>query len=50
MDAVTADIIAIIEEGRRKTYTAINTAMVEAYWLVGRRIVEEEQQGKVKWK
>jgi predicted nuclease of restriction endonuclease-like (RecB) superfamily len=24
----------------------VNTAMVEAYWLVGKRIVEEEQNGK----
>jgi len=26
----------------------VNSAMVEAYWLIGRRIVEEEQRGKHK--
>lgn len=31
---------------RHKAYSAINTAMVEAYWLTGKRIVEEEQGGK----
>ena len=35
----------IITRGRQKAYSAINTAMVEAYWLIGRRIVEEEQGG-----
>ena len=34
-----------ITRGRQKAYSAINTAMVEAYWLIGRRIVEEEQGG-----
>lgn len=46
MEVIIADVIAIIEEGRRKAYTVINTAMVETYWLVGMRIVEEEQEGK----
>jgi len=40
------DIKQIITTARAKAYTAINTAMVEAYWLIGQRIVEEEQQGK----
>ena len=40
------DIRKILAEARKKTYTAINSAMVEAYWEVGRRIVEEEQKGK----
>lgn len=41
-----AEIKQIIEGARQKTYSAINSAMVEAYWLMGKRIVEEEQQGK----
>ena len=40
------DIKQIITSARAKAYTAVNTAMVEAYWLIGKRIVEEEQQGK----
>lgn len=41
-----ADIKQILEQARQNAYTAINTFMVQAYWLVGKRIVEEEQKGK----
>lgn len=44
------DIKSILERARSKTRSAINSAMVEAYWLIGQRIVEEEQQGDVKAK
>lgn len=40
------EIKQIVTEARQKAYTAINSAMVEAYWQMGKRIVEEEQQGK----
>lgn len=36
----------VLERSRANAYRAVNFAMVEAYWNVGRRIVEEEQQGK----
>ncbi|MBW2184861.1 MAG: DUF1016 family protein [Deltaproteobacteria bacterium] len=42
------DIKSILEQARSKTRSAVNSAMVEAYWLIGRRIVEEEQQGQHK--
>ena len=41
-----ADVIKILQEGRSKAHTAINLVMVETYWNIGRRIVEQEQQGK----
>ena len=41
-----SDISRILNEGRRKTHTAINSFMVETYWNIGKRIVEQEQQGK----
>lgn len=41
-----SDIRQIIEHARRKAYSAVNFAMVEAYWRIGKRIVEEEQKGK----
>jgi len=41
-----ADISRILNEGRQKAHVAVNYAMVEAYWNIGRRIVEQEQQGK----
>ncbi len=39
-------IAAILEEARGRVARSVNTAMVHAYWLVGREIVEVEQQGK----
>ncbi len=40
------DICAILQEARKKTYKFVNSAMVETYWLIGKRIVLEEQKGK----
>lgn len=46
MKQYITDIKEILEQARSKTYAAINAAMVEAYWKIGRRIVEEEQNGE----
>ena len=35
----------ILEEARKSTAHAINTTMTTAYWLIGKRIVVEEQKG-----
>ncbi len=43
-----SDIKNILEQARMKVRSAVNTAMVEAYWLVGQRIVQEEQLGQHK--
>ena len=40
------EIKELLKKARQKAYSAINYAMVEAYWLIGKRIVEEEQQGE----
>jgi len=40
------DIKSILQSARGKAYAAVNFAMVEAYWNIGRRIVEEEQKGE----
>jgi len=40
------DIKNILAQARGKARAAVNSAMVEAYWLIGRRIVEEEQEGE----
>ena len=39
------EIKQILQIARQKTYRAINSAMVEAYWEIGKRIVLEEQNG-----
>ncbi len=44
------DITLILQNARDKAYSTVNTVMVEAYWLIGQRIVEEEQQGEVRAK
>jgi hypothetical protein len=40
------EIADILRTARAKAYRASNFLMVEAYWTVGRKIVEEEQFGK----
>ncbi len=45
-----SDIKRILQSARSRAYSAVNLAMVEAYWLIGRRIVEEEQHGKARAK
>ena len=46
------DVRSILADARRAAYTAVNSAvnsaMVAAYWQIGRRIVEEEQGGSAK--
>lgn len=39
------DIKRLVYSARTKTYQAINTLMIEVYWEIGRRVVEEEQNG-----
>jgi len=39
-------IAEVLRTARSKAYRAVNFVMVEAYWNIGRMIVEEEQQGK----
>ena len=39
-------VAEILRTARSNAYRAVNFSMVEAYWNVGRMIIEEEQQGK----
>jgi hypothetical protein len=43
-----AEIRNLVTAARQKAYNTINFIMVETYWRVGKRIVEEEQRGKEK--
>lgn len=45
-ESFVSDIKKIIEQGRKAAYLSVNTIMIETYWQIGKRIVEEEQQGK----
>lgn len=46
MDKFIEDIKEILNKARQKAYSATAYAMIEGYWLMGKRIVEEEQGGK----
>lgn len=40
------DVCQIIDSGREMAYNAVSQSMIETYWNIGKRIVEEEQDGK----
>lgn len=44
-DSLIADVRSIIEKGRRHAFAVAGQTAIMTYWNVGRRIVEEEQQG-----
>lgn len=48
LDKVYEQIREILANARTQAYRAVNFAMVQAYWEIGRVIVEEEQHGKAR--
>lgn len=45
-DGFFAEVAEVIEEARRAAARSVNAVMTATYWLVGCRIVEQEQGGK----
>jgi hypothetical protein len=45
IDTTYQSIRALLEKARSSAYRAVNFAMVQAYWEIGRVIVEDEQKG-----
>ena len=45
-ESLYSEIKNILQQARDNAYRTVNFTMVTAYWEIGRRIVEEEQQGK----
>jgi predicted nuclease of restriction endonuclease-like (RecB) superfamily len=43
-----SDIAAVIQQSRQQVQLAVNSAMVQCYWHIGRLIVEHEQQGQAR--
>ncbi len=43
-----AEIGDLLKQARNSAYKAVNTLMVQTYWQIGKRIVEQEMQGKSK--
>ena len=47
-NTLVTDLRQIIDQGRRQAYISINASMIQTYWNVGKRIVEEEQNGETR--
>jgi len=45
-DALFARVVDILEAARGRVTRSVNTAMVQAYWLIGRENIEVEQHGE----
>ena len=45
IETLYTEVKQIIEQARNTVYKTANFAMVQAYWNIGKRIVEEEQNG-----
>ncbi len=50
VESIYGRVREILETARSSAYRAVNFAMVQAYWHIGRVIVAEEQRGKAKAK
>jgi predicted nuclease of restriction endonuclease-like (RecB) superfamily len=48
VEKLYSTIKQVIEEARNATYKAVNFAMVQTYWHIGKLIVEHEQSGNQK--
>ncbi len=46
--AVLSDVVALLEASRRAAARSVNSLMTSTYWLIGKRIVEQEQRGKAR--
>lgn len=40
------DVSLVIAEARKRSYTSVNTILLETYWKVGKLICEDEMQGE----
>lgn len=47
-EAFVNDVRSIIEKGRRQAYSVAGNIVLATYWNIGRRIVEEEQNGNIR--
>ncbi|HVE82445.1 MAG TPA: PDDEXK nuclease domain-containing protein [Myxococcales bacterium] len=47
-DVMLADIARVIEGARHAAARSVNVVMTTTYWLIGRRIVEEDQGGETR--
>lgn len=48
VSAIYNDISELLKVARVTAYYSVNSVMIETYWKIGKRIVEEEQAGKIR--
>nr|MBP6322966.1 DUF1016 domain-containing protein [Fusobacteriaceae bacterium] len=48
IDSLYQKVKTIIENGKIKAFKAVNTAIVESNWNIGKEIIEEEQKGETR--
>ncbi len=48
LENLFSQIRTVVQQARQRSYSAVNTAMVQAYWQIGRYIVEFEQAGQTR--
>jgi predicted nuclease of restriction endonuclease-like (RecB) superfamily len=46
LESIYTNIKNVLDEARNKAIRSVNFTMVQAYWHIGRLIIEEEQNGK----
>jgi predicted nuclease of restriction endonuclease-like (RecB) superfamily len=46
MELILKDIRQLITQAQQQVLRQVNSTMVQTYWLIGKRIVEEEQHGR----
>ena len=48
LDKLYQQVREILQQARATAARSVNSEMVRAYWLVGRKVVEEEQHGSAR--
>ena len=41
-----SEINELLKQARKSVYKTVNTIMVQTYWQIGKRIIEQEQHGQ----
>ena len=47
-DKLYTDISKLLAENRKQAYIAVSQSMIQAYWQIGKIIIEEEQNGELR--
>ncbi len=50
IDTFYSKILELLKSAQNKVYQSVNSTMVDAYYQIGKIIIDEEQQGKEKAK